>query len=549
MGDVEAAVGQRLVIAGPHQQVLAALAAIRPGQAEVGHPAEPHVVDRSQDRARRRHHRNVDHHRPVREIDERPEVDRVRVRRQEQRRRIHQLGEDQDLVVLDPDAEEPTPDRDQRRPPDAVQVRLDAAHEIEVVVQPLRRLRRRRPVAELKRPEPALHRVRRRDRGRHTLGRAHSRISPFSREARQVRAGLGHGRCTGHPIASPTRDETHRRSRSEGTLLDDQAAQVALPSSSTRDAKRVRSRAADSAGALRSPFESARHFSGAVDALAVRSGAVKARPNPFARVCRLGKELIAMGAAQASAGRQRSRTAVNFAMGALTHIVGCSPPRASCWCWSSSPVRSPILRRRCSAPSSSPRPSASSSPPRGAGSGPRTASSSRPPGRPQPSSPSMCSRRSSSPPGSRSSTWSAGARSPAVLGWAERLGRRWADVSPSIAARGSSPASWCTGSMIASSSPIRATSRLGYAQRSAVHPHPHRPRPQRRTHHAHRERETRRPRRPQRGPRVQRGHAAGGPHEDNRRRTGSPTPGPPLASAATTSTHRQGSGQRIAPPG
>ena len=32
--------------------------------------------------------------------------------------------------------------------------------------------------------------------------------------------------------------------------------------------------------------------------MAVRSGAVKGRPDPFARVCRLGQELIAMGAAR-----------------------------------------------------------------------------------------------------------------------------------------------------------------------------------------------------------------------------------------------------------
>ena len=117
MGDVKAAVGQRPVIARAHQQVLAALAAIGSGQADVGDPPEPHVVDRPEDRARRRHHRNVDHHRPVREIDERPEVDRVRVRGQEQRRRIHQLGEDQELVVLDADAEEPASNQRPRTPP------------------------------------------------------------------------------------------------------------------------------------------------------------------------------------------------------------------------------------------------------------------------------------------------------------------------------------------------------------------------------------------------------------------------------------------------
>ena len=188
---MEAAVGQRPVIPWPHQQVLAALAAIRTGQADIRDPAEPHVVDRPQDRARRRHRRNVEHHRAGREVDERPEVDRVRVRRQEQRRRIHQLGVHQELVVLDPDAEEPAPDRDQRRPPDAVQVRLDGPHEIEVVVEPLGRIRRRCAVIELERPEPAaLHRVRCCDRGRSTNGRAH-RLHLLVRVVRAIRADFG----------------------------------------------------------------------------------------------------------------------------------------------------------------------------------------------------------------------------------------------------------------------------------------------------------------------------------------------------------------------
>ena len=54
-----------------------------------------------------------------------------------------------------------------------------------------------------------------------------------------------------------------------------------------------------------------------------------------------------MGAAQASAGRQQLRTAVNVAMGALTQIVGCSPPRASCdWkeqrAYSTGPLEPPL---------------------------------------------------------------------------------------------------------------------------------------------------------------------------------------------------------------
>ena len=48
VADVEAALGQRPVVARGDQQVGAALAAVRAGQAEVGDPAEPHVVDEAQ---------------------------------------------------------------------------------------------------------------------------------------------------------------------------------------------------------------------------------------------------------------------------------------------------------------------------------------------------------------------------------------------------------------------------------------------------------------------------------------------------------------------
>ena len=79
--DVEAAVGQRAVIARSDDQVPAALAPVRARQAEVGDPPEPHVVDRAQDPRRRAERRHVDHHRPGGQVDEAEEVDRVAVRR------------------------------------------------------------------------------------------------------------------------------------------------------------------------------------------------------------------------------------------------------------------------------------------------------------------------------------------------------------------------------------------------------------------------------------------------------------------------------------
>jgi hypothetical protein len=93
--DVVAAVGQRAVVARREEQEPAALAAIRARQAEVDDPLPPPVVEHSE-RLRRR----LDDHRPVSQIDHAEEIGRVRVRGQKQRCRIHQLREDQDLVVL-----------------------------------------------------------------------------------------------------------------------------------------------------------------------------------------------------------------------------------------------------------------------------------------------------------------------------------------------------------------------------------------------------------------------------------------------------------------
>ena len=98
MGDEVAALGQRPVIARRHDQVLAAQPAVGAGAADVDDPGEPHVVDRA-DGVRRL----LDHHRAVGEVDGRHVVDRVGVGGQEQRVRVHQLREDDDVVVLRPE--------------------------------------------------------------------------------------------------------------------------------------------------------------------------------------------------------------------------------------------------------------------------------------------------------------------------------------------------------------------------------------------------------------------------------------------------------------
>jgi sulfate permease, SulP family len=80
----------------------------------------------------------------------------------------------------------------------------------------------------------------------------------------------------------------------------------------------------------------------------------------------VGQELLAMGAAQASAGLTRVSRSAPAGRGRPSttrwarapRLPDCSPPRASCSCCSSSPARSPSSRRRCSALSSSPQLSA-----------------------------------------------------------------------------------------------------------------------------------------------------------------------------------------------
>ena len=160
--DVEAAFRHDAVVAGGHEQELAARAAVRPREPEVDDPLEPHVVERAQG-----HRRRLDHHRPVGQVDEAEVVDGVAVRGQEQRRRIHQLREDQHRVVLHADAQETLADRLRRCSRERGQERVEAVHEVEMVVQRLDRLPGRSTIGELERAEPTVDLVRRRQRGQH----------------------------------------------------------------------------------------------------------------------------------------------------------------------------------------------------------------------------------------------------------------------------------------------------------------------------------------------------------------------------------------------
>ena len=94
---------------------------------------------------------------PSRQVEERPEVDGVGVRGQEQRPGVHQLGEDQHVAVLDAGVQEPLPDGVERHPLDGVHERLDAVQVVQVVAQLRRGLTRRVAVGELQGPDPGLH--------------------------------------------------------------------------------------------------------------------------------------------------------------------------------------------------------------------------------------------------------------------------------------------------------------------------------------------------------------------------------------------------------
>ena len=94
------AIGQRSVVSRTHDQVPATLGPVGAGDAKVGDPAEPHVIDSADDPGASSY--GTSSTIGPRSVDEADEVNRVAVRGQEQRRRVHQVGEQQDGVVLGP---------------------------------------------------------------------------------------------------------------------------------------------------------------------------------------------------------------------------------------------------------------------------------------------------------------------------------------------------------------------------------------------------------------------------------------------------------------
>jgi hypothetical protein len=99
-GNKEPPLRHRSLIPRRQEEVFPPFAAVGSGQAEISHPAPPEIVEGAQRLGRR-----LDHHRSLREVDPAQKIHGIGVGRQEERLSIHQFGEDEDFVVLDPDVE------------------------------------------------------------------------------------------------------------------------------------------------------------------------------------------------------------------------------------------------------------------------------------------------------------------------------------------------------------------------------------------------------------------------------------------------------------
>ena len=157
--DEIAALRQRPVIVRTDDQILAAQPAVRTGAADVDDPGKPHVVD-GPDRVGRL----FDHHRTVRQVDPAEVVHRVGVCGQIERTGVHQLGEDDDVVVLGADAGGALQERQRRGAAKTVVVDVQRVAEVERVGHLTRRLGARRAVLEVERADRRLDAVGRAER-------------------------------------------------------------------------------------------------------------------------------------------------------------------------------------------------------------------------------------------------------------------------------------------------------------------------------------------------------------------------------------------------
>nr|BFE74750.1 hypothetical protein GCM10020092_080510 [Actinoplanes digitatis] len=104
--------------------------------------------------------RRLDHHRTRREIDDADAVDRVGVRRQEQRLGPQQLREHQDLVVLRARLVEALAQCVRRGSREAIEEHVQGVYEVEVVVHQFTGLGARYSIDEVERTELAVDPVR-----------------------------------------------------------------------------------------------------------------------------------------------------------------------------------------------------------------------------------------------------------------------------------------------------------------------------------------------------------------------------------------------------
>ena len=158
-GNVETALGQRAVVAGRQDQVLPSFAAVRTGRAEVGDPTPPHIVDGAERLGRR-----LEHHGTLAEIDDADEIHGIRIRRQEQRFCVHQLGEHEHLVVLHADIEKALANGSRVHALHRVHEGFESVREVQVVVDLGEGLLARHAVPEEERADTAIDFVGRRDR-------------------------------------------------------------------------------------------------------------------------------------------------------------------------------------------------------------------------------------------------------------------------------------------------------------------------------------------------------------------------------------------------
>ena len=121
-----------------------------PGRPKSVTQLEPHVVDHAE-----RQRRRLDDHRPLGDVQVDPEIDGVRIGGQEQRLRIHQLREDEGRVVRDAGILEALEDGRHRSALVGVHERLDAVHQVEVVVGLRHGLLARRAVLVFQRADAA----------------------------------------------------------------------------------------------------------------------------------------------------------------------------------------------------------------------------------------------------------------------------------------------------------------------------------------------------------------------------------------------------------